>query len=106
MSTAGRCMAPSTSSGTVVGPGMLRNSRPAATLMSDAPPQADRSEVILQERRQVKPRRLDTFVEAHRLARGRTKHFAFPHHAAAAHESADRPAGHGHAVIRRPAAAA
>src|SRR5688572_8881054 len=33
MSTAGRCMACSTSSGTVVGPGMARNSRPARTLI-------------------------------------------------------------------------
>src|ERR1700730_11978275 len=31
MSTAGRCIARSTSSGTVVGPGMARNSRPART---------------------------------------------------------------------------
>ena len=34
MSTAGRCIARSTSSGTVVGPGIARNSRPARTLMS------------------------------------------------------------------------
>src|SRR3954447_292857 len=33
MSTAGRCIARSTSSGTVVGPGIARNSRPARTLM-------------------------------------------------------------------------
>src|SRR6476661_7352003 len=33
MSTAGRCMARSTSSGTVVGPGMARNSRPDRTLI-------------------------------------------------------------------------
>ena len=32
---AGRCMAASTSSGTLVGPGMLRNSRPWLTLMSE-----------------------------------------------------------------------
>src|SRR6187431_344633 len=31
MSTAGRCMAASTASGMTVGPGMARNSRPAAT---------------------------------------------------------------------------
>jgi hypothetical protein len=31
MSTAGRCIARSTSSGNVVGPGMARNSRPART---------------------------------------------------------------------------
>src|SRR5262249_8940061 len=34
MSTAGRCMALNTSSGTVVGPGMARNSRPALTTIS------------------------------------------------------------------------
>src|SRR5215469_3131107 len=33
MSIAGRCIACSTSSGTVVGPGMARNSRPALTTM-------------------------------------------------------------------------
>src|SRR5262245_5961037 len=33
MSMAGRCMAASTASGTLVGPGMFRNSRPLATLM-------------------------------------------------------------------------
>src|SRR5262245_18676503 len=42
MSTAGRCIARSTSSGTVVGPGIARNSRPARTLivlsMLDATP--------------------------------------------------------------------
>jgi hypothetical protein len=31
MSSAGRCIARSTSSGTVVGPGIARNSRPART---------------------------------------------------------------------------
>src|SRR4051812_15777674 len=38
MSTAGRCIARSTSSGTVVGPGMARNSRPARTLIRTFPP--------------------------------------------------------------------
>src|SRR3954453_14044036 len=38
MSTAGRCTARSTSSGTVVGPGMARNSRPARTLIRTFPP--------------------------------------------------------------------
>src|SRR6188474_2336661 len=33
MSMAGRCIAASTASGTFVGPGILRNSRPLATLM-------------------------------------------------------------------------
>src|SRR6202035_4803176 len=33
MSTAGRCIACSTSSGTVVGPGITRNSRPPRTVM-------------------------------------------------------------------------
>src|SRR5689334_15561722 len=37
MSMAGRCIAASTSSGTLVGPGMLRNSRPLLTLMSGLP---------------------------------------------------------------------
>src|SRR5271170_1106104 len=37
MSIAGRCMARSTSSGTVVGPGIARNSRPARTTMSVRP---------------------------------------------------------------------
>src|SRR4051812_4114087 len=37
MSTAGRCIARSTSSGTVVGPGIARNSRPARTLISVFP---------------------------------------------------------------------
>src|SRR3546814_16919832 len=35
MSTAKRCMAASTSSGTVAGPGMLRKARPLATVMEN-----------------------------------------------------------------------
>src|SRR5476649_1520916 len=38
MSIAGRCIARSTSSGTVVGPGIARNSRPARTLIGPCPP--------------------------------------------------------------------
>src|SRR5471032_3378193 len=38
MSIAGRCIARSTSSGTVVGPGIARNSRPARTLICHCPP--------------------------------------------------------------------
>src|SRR5215469_6372867 len=37
MSSAGRCIACSTASGIVVGPGMARNSRPARTVMLDCP---------------------------------------------------------------------
>src|SRR5215831_614121 len=37
MSSAGRCIARSTSSGMVVGPGMARNSRPARTVMRGFP---------------------------------------------------------------------
>src|SRR5690606_29104697 len=35
MSTAGRCMALSTSSGTVVGPGIIKNARPFASVMAN-----------------------------------------------------------------------
>src|SRR5215203_1626457 len=38
MSTAGRCIARSTSSGIVVGPGIARNSRPARTVICHCPP--------------------------------------------------------------------
>src|SRR5690606_7641680 len=40
MSMAGRCMARSTSSGIVVGPGIIRNSRPARTLIDRLPEEA------------------------------------------------------------------
>ena len=44
-------------------------------------------------------------LKSHRLATRRRDQFALPHDLAAAHERADRPAGHGDAVIRRPAGA-
>src|SRR6266478_977013 len=43
MSTAGRCMARNTSSGTVVGPGIARNSRPARTTIALLNSSANRS---------------------------------------------------------------
>ena len=49
--------------------------------------------------------RLQRLQKPHRLAQRRRQQFALPHHAAAAHEGADRPARDLHAVIRRPAGA-
>src|SRR6478672_13756862 len=45
------------------------------------------------------------FQEFHGLAPPRRRQLALPHHPRATHDSADRPAGDRHAVIRRPAGA-
>src|SRR5690349_20825658 len=91
MSTAGRCIARKTSSGTVVGPGIARNSRPARTDIGSFPSMAARHAGTL--RREVKPKRSETIdmQSSHVDRRG-----------AAGREVGDQPAGrraHGQAEM-------
>src|ERR1700721_2755494 len=70
MSIAGRCIARSTSSGMVVGPGRARNSRPARTVIFLVPCGVALGEGMQGNERKFKPEHDDNIVIAgHGLAR-------------------------------------